>query len=207
VAGSFGHAGIQGDRTITLLNCKHSSINESQRHGNKLDQTPAGRLLSTFIFTFILAWPRRSHAAGRTRAHDETLTQVEPRTPILVAFSITQSGSYYVTTNLYVASGRWHLHFRRQCDGDDLNGFALTGGEAPARFTFSQSWGSEPTSPFGMGSLSGGVRRVASTGSHNFVWSTGCFGLCKLWIGSVVCPIFARDCISDYNGTLWHLCL
>lgn len=58
----------------------------------------------------------------------KTLTQVEPRTPIgSLPFSITAPGSYYVTTNLSVASGNG-IDISASDVTLDLTGFTLRGG-------------------------------------------------------------------------------
>ena len=60
----------------------------------------------------------------------KTLAQIEPRTPISsVPFIITNSGSYYVTTNLTAAPGGGINGITIQADNVaiDLNGFVLTG--------------------------------------------------------------------------------
>jgi hypothetical protein len=61
-----------------------------------------------------------------------TLSQIEPRTPIAsVPFTITASGSYYLTTNLYAATGTG-ITISNNSVTVDLNGFALTGGASSA---------------------------------------------------------------------------
>jgi parallel beta-helix repeat protein len=109
-----------------------------------------------------------------------------------------------VTTNLYVASGDG-ISISAGNVTVDLNGFALTGGGGSSKgIHFSPSPGvSETNVTVRNGSLSGwGYGVVASTGSHNFVLEHLAVSDCANYgIGSVVCPIFARDCISDYNGT------
>jgi len=135
----------------------------------------------------------------------KSLAQIEPRTPISsLPFSITQPGSYYVTTNLYVASGDG-ISISAGNVTVDLNGFALTGGGGSGiGIHFSPSPAVNETNvTVRNGSLSGwGYGVVASTGSHNFVLERLTVSDCANYgIGSVVCPIFARDCISDYNGT------
>ena len=62
----------------------------------------------------------------------KTLEQVEPRTPISTApFTISQSGSYYLTTNLTVAAGN---AITIAADGVtlDLNGFTISSTANPA---------------------------------------------------------------------------
>jgi hypothetical protein len=57
-----------------------------------------------------------------------TLNQVEPRTPITnLPYSITASGSYYVTTNLTGVSGSDGIHVSTSNVTIDLNGFSLIG--------------------------------------------------------------------------------
>lgn len=55
----------------------------------------------------------------------KTLAQVEPRTPLSAAGTISQSGSYYLTTNITVSSGDV-LTITANNVKLDLNGFALT---------------------------------------------------------------------------------
>jgi len=66
----------------------------------------------------------------------KTLTQVEPRTPVATnttpgdasdLFVITNSGSYYLTTNIAGASGKSGIEISANNDTLDLNGFALQG--------------------------------------------------------------------------------
>jgi len=57
----------------------------------------------------------------------KTLDQVEPRTPISSAgYVISQSGSYYVTTNLTATSGQTGITVNADDVTIDLNGFTLT---------------------------------------------------------------------------------
>jgi|GEM_PF-1212356 hypothetical protein len=58
----------------------------------------------------------------------KTLAQIEPRTPISsLPFTITNSGSYYLTTNLGGASGQNGIMVQASGVTLDLEGFALTG--------------------------------------------------------------------------------
>lgn len=58
----------------------------------------------------------------------KTLGEVEPRTPITNApCTITQSGSYYLTTNLTAGSGQDGITVNADDVTIDLNGFTLTG--------------------------------------------------------------------------------
>jgi hypothetical protein len=60
----------------------------------------------------------------------KSLDQVQPRTPIAAApYTITQSGSYYLTTNLNVASGNAITINANQVTLD-LNGFTISSTEA-----------------------------------------------------------------------------
>ncbi len=58
----------------------------------------------------------------------KTLAQIEPRTPISsLPFLITNSGSYYVTTNLTGTSGLNGIYINANNVTLDLNGFAMLG--------------------------------------------------------------------------------
>ena len=58
----------------------------------------------------------------------KTLAQIEPRTPIpSLPFTINQSGSYYVTTNLTGVSGQSGIIIQARNVTIDLNGFELVG--------------------------------------------------------------------------------
>jgi hypothetical protein len=59
----------------------------------------------------------------------KTLQQVEPRTPISSAITLTNPGSYYLTTNISVASGS-AITISANDVTLDLNGFAVTAGTA-----------------------------------------------------------------------------
>src|SRR5438034_6089887 len=67
----------------------------------------------------------------------KSLAQIEPRTPISSApYIITNSGSYYLTTNLYAASGDG-ITISANNVTVDLNGFALTGNSSSSGIYFS----------------------------------------------------------------------
>jgi hypothetical protein len=58
----------------------------------------------------------------------KTLAQIEPRTPIAsLPFTITNSGSYYVTANLFGVSGQSGITISNNDVTLDLGGFALIG--------------------------------------------------------------------------------
>ncbi|MDQ6631355.1 MAG: hypothetical protein M3Y82_06310 [Verrucomicrobiota bacterium] len=57
----------------------------------------------------------------------KTLQQVEPRNPISAALTITNPGSYYLTTNISVSSGN-AITITTNDVTLDLNGFAVTAG-------------------------------------------------------------------------------
>lgn len=58
----------------------------------------------------------------------KSLSQIEPRTPILsLPFTITNAGSYYLTTNLTGVSGTNGITIAANNVALDLNGFALLG--------------------------------------------------------------------------------
>jgi hypothetical protein len=68
-----------------------------------------------------------------------TLSQLEPRTPVdaihtpgngTVEFAITNAGSYYLTTNLFGASGQGGIGIYTNDVTLDLNGFSLQGSSA-----------------------------------------------------------------------------
>src|SRR5919108_5765842 len=58
----------------------------------------------------------------------KTLAQIEPRTPIgSLPFTITDPGSYYLTTNLSGAANNHGISINASDVTLDLNGFALIG--------------------------------------------------------------------------------
>src|SRR5262249_18950266 len=60
-----------------------------------------------------------------------TLDQIEPRIPIsLLPFVITNSGSYFLTTNLVGASGENGIIISNDNVTLDLRGFSMIGGSA-----------------------------------------------------------------------------
>jgi hypothetical protein len=59
----------------------------------------------------------------------KSLAQIEPRMPISSAFTITNPGSYYLTTNILVASGN-AITISTNDVTLDLNGFAVAAGTA-----------------------------------------------------------------------------
>jgi Right handed beta helix region len=72
--------------------------------------------------------PGEPHAARSARADDETLTQIEPRTPISsLPYTITNPGSYYVTTNLTSPGSGNGITISSGNVTVDLNGFTLQG--------------------------------------------------------------------------------
>ncbi|HEU6449391.1 MAG TPA: right-handed parallel beta-helix repeat-containing protein [Verrucomicrobiae bacterium] len=61
----------------------------------------------------------------------KSLSQIEPRTPISsLPFIITNSGSFYLTTNLYLGTGENGISISANDVTIDLNGFTLTGSPA-----------------------------------------------------------------------------
>lgn len=65
---------------------------------------------------------------GAPAATMKTLQQIEPRTPISsLPFVITNSGSYYLTTNLYAAAGQNGITIQTNSVTLDLGGFVLDG--------------------------------------------------------------------------------
>lgn len=69
-----------------------------------------------------------SPPAGPITSTYKTLTEVEPRTPISsIPFTITQSGSYYLTRNLIGSSGAVGITIAANNVTIDLNGFTLDG--------------------------------------------------------------------------------
>ena len=61
----------------------------------------------------------------------KTLEQIEPRTPISSAdYVISNSGSYYLTSNLTAAAGQNGITVNADDVTIDLNGFTLTGSGA-----------------------------------------------------------------------------
>ena len=78
---------------------------------------------------------------GTPVANMKTLDQMEPRTPISSAgYVISQSGSYYLTTNLTAASGQNGITVEANDVAIDLNGFTLIGSGSDSGSGIYQSW-------------------------------------------------------------------
>lgn len=85
----------------------------------------------------IVAWGMACMQAGAQGTLDpvaapapamKTLAQIEPRTPIADAgYSITQSGSYYLTTNIAAAAGQLGITIEADDVTLDLGGFTVSG--------------------------------------------------------------------------------
>ena len=95
--------------------------------------TAASVLLLTAALFSTRAWAQGSLTPpGAPAPTMKTLEQMEPRVPISTApFTISQSGSYYLTTNLTVAAGN---AITIAADGVtlDLNGFTISSTANPA---------------------------------------------------------------------------
>src|SRR4051812_21725528 len=86
-------------------------------------------LLSTLSFPLSTAFAQGSLApAGAPAPLMKTLDQLEPRTPISsVPYTITNAGSYYLTTNLTATAGNNGIIVSADHVTIDLNGFMLSG--------------------------------------------------------------------------------
>jgi hypothetical protein len=92
-------------------------------------QVAAGLLLAT-IFTHpsILRAQGSLTPPGAPAPTMKSLDQIEPRTPISSApFTISQPGSYYLTTNLVAVSGDSGIFIQANNVTLDLNGFSMLG--------------------------------------------------------------------------------
>ena len=79
----------------------------------------------------------------------KSLDQIAPRTPISSApFSITQPGSYYLTTNLTVSGGNSAIIISTPQVTLDLNGFTISSTSSPAN-----GYGVEMFVPLGKGDI------------------------------------------------------
>jgi parallel beta-helix repeat protein len=111
----------------------------------------------------------------------KTLDQIEPRTPISsLPYNITNSGSYYFTTNL---SGTTGISISQNNVTLDLNGFALLG--APGSFTGIGINGARTNVTIRNGSIRGWVSHAVEGAS----------------LGSVHGGIIERLTVSDNGGT------
>ena len=137
----------------------------------------------------------------------KTLDQIEARTPILsLPFTITNSGSYYLTTSLYADSGNGIIISKNNVTVD-LNGFALSGGEASSYGIY--IIGGQTNITVRNGSLSGWNYGVytSSASSRNIVVehlavSAGNYGICVQGCQITDCAAIGTgsDGITAYNG-------
>jgi parallel beta-helix repeat protein len=131
----------------------------------------------------------------------KTLAQIEPRIPISASFNITNSGSYYVTTNLAVSSGNGIIISANNVTLD-LNGFALSG--APGSFLgisingartnitirngSLNGWGGDGVEGSSFGSIQGGIIEQLTVSGN------GGYGI------RIAGSALVRDCVSRSNA-------
>ena len=90
----------------------------------------------------------------------KTLQQIEPRTPIATApFTISASGSYYLTKNLTVTAGD-AITITADNVSLDLNGFAISSTASPAGGTAILLSGGRQNIHIGNGAITGGVKSM-----------------------------------------------
>lgn len=156
----------------------------------------------------------------------KTLNQVEPRTPISSAgFTITSSGSYYLTTNLYGGDSQTGVTIAANNVTLDLNGFALVGLSNSADGVLVS--GNRTNITVRNGSAVGwalgvpGIAGVDATSAYNFLCErltiSGCFYGISTGIGTVShcsvqssgdgiqvvvsgCNVVANDCVGNTYG-------
>ncbi len=99
---------------------------------------------------------------GAPAAGMKTLAQIEPRTPISSApFTISTSGSYYLTTNLTVSAGN-AINVSANNVALDLNGFTIASTESPAGTSVAISLNSVTNITIVHGCISSGVTNSTS---------------------------------------------
>ena len=95
----------------------------------------------------------------------KSLAQIEPRTPIsALPYTISQPGSYYLTTNLSYAAGN-AITVTATNVSIDLNGFALTGGGTNSPYTGISSTGASLAVRNGI--ISGWLYGASAAGPNN----------------------------------------
>lgn len=128
----------------------------------------------------------------------KTLDQIEPRTPIASApFTITQPGSYYLITNLYVASGTG-ITISNNNVTVDLNGFALTGTSSGFGIYFPINQTNVTVRNGSMSGWSSGVV-VLQNNSRNLVFERLAVSSCALYGISSSSPAWLRNCLCFSN--------
>jgi hypothetical protein len=124
----------------------------------------------------------------------KTLSQIEPRTPISsTPFTITSSGSYYLTTNLSVTSGN-AITVSASGVTLDLNGFTLSSTEAsPSGVGVQINFGSRDVTIFN-GHIRGGV---TNNGSNVYGGPGFASGIHGVLTNILVSHVTVSGCLQD----------
>jgi parallel beta-helix repeat protein len=137
----------------------------------------------------------------------KTLDQIEPRIPVdalhtpagaFGRFAITNSGSYYLTTNILGVSGKYGVEILTNHVTLDLNGFALMGGGVGAAGVAIANGASDVT--VRNGSISDFDDGVDSEGIDTVLENLRITGCSESAIYFFYAPCVVRNCLCDSNG-------
>ncbi len=96
-------------------------------------RTITGIMATLAMLAAVSAWAGELTPPGAPAPTMKTLDQVEPRTPISSpGYAVTESGSYYLTTNLAVQGSDNGIDVHASDVSIDLNGFTISGASALA---------------------------------------------------------------------------
>ena len=130
----------------------------------------------------------------------KSLDQIEARTPISSApFAITQSGSYYLTTNLTGVSGQSGIYVFANNVTLDLNGFSILGGSGSGNGIFISSTNATVRNGTITGWTNSGVTGIECASGQNVVLAGLTVSCNTSGVDSFVNNVEIRDCMVCGN--------
>jgi hypothetical protein len=156
-------------------------------------------LLCLFVVRSVLAQGSLTPPAAPAPSM-KTLAQIEPRTPISAPYTISNSGSYYLTTNIIGVAGTNGITIQTGDVTLDLNGFALVG------VPLSLNGIHMPSYRTNIAVFNGIVRGWGGIGVRLWARNIQCRSLIVSTNGSHGMSLsgslssIIKDCFSEYNG-------